>query len=136
MTTSDYVKIECPKYKRSVMAILWVCILLLEIITSRYYRIPTENRLYKLCKKIVVDEIHFCCTCDSLKDVKIKYSYLFNTDEQCPIEQFINLMSYTNNQRQVLNYNFDLWQKHTVGRGTRPWCRSWRPMQWGYCKQL
>ena len=38
----------------------------LEIETGRYVGIPAEQRMCKLCRGAVEDEVHFCITCTTL----------------------------------------------------------------------
>ena len=103
--TEDYVKINCSKYKRSLLAQLRIGILPLEIETGRYYRINPENRICKLCKKYVEDEFHFICVCENLQSVRNKY-YTF---ENVNLNVFTNIMQNMN-PRKLVNLVFELWQ--------------------------
>ena len=38
----------------------------LEIETGRYVGIPAEQRMCKLCRGAVEDEVHFCITCTNI----------------------------------------------------------------------
>ena len=76
--TEDYVKINCSKYKRSLLAQLRIGILPLEIETGRYYRINPENIICILCKKYVEGEFHFICVCKNLQSIRNKFCTFLN----------------------------------------------------------
>ena len=54
------------KAQRSVVARLRGGTAPLEIETGRYVGIPAEQRICKLCRGAVEDEVHFCITCPAL----------------------------------------------------------------------
>ena len=59
--TEEYILSNIPKYKRSLLCQLRISILPLEIETGRYTRKEVEDRICKLCKLDIEDEIHFVC---------------------------------------------------------------------------
>ena len=71
--TEDYILSNIPKYKQSVFCQFRIGILPLEIETGRYYRKKLDERLCKLCKLDVEDEIHFLCISPKLQVIRHKY---------------------------------------------------------------
>ena len=109
--TELYIKQRIPKFQRSIFAQLRVGILPLEIEVGRYYRIKVENRICKLCKEDIEDEIHFMCKCKSLKEIRDKYFLLLNTPKETCIEQFIFIMN--NASKMTVKFVNDMWQKRS-----------------------
>ena len=63
--TEDYILSNISKFKRSLLCQLRIGILPLEIETGRYTRKKVEDRICKLCKSDVEDEVHFVCVCST-----------------------------------------------------------------------
>ena len=109
--TELFIKQRIPKFQRSIFAQLRVGILPLEIEVGRYYRIKVENRICKLCKEDIEDEIHFMCKCKCLKEIRDKYFLLFNVPQETCNEQFIFIM--TNASKLTVKFVNDMWQKRS-----------------------
>ena len=66
----DYVE-TYSKSKRSIFCQLRIGILPLEIELGRYFRTNVSERICKLCKQDIEDEIHFVCVCPELDCVSL-----------------------------------------------------------------
>lgn len=92
-----YLSISSPR-ERNLLTKFRISAHKLEIETGRYQGIKAENRICKLCKKEVEDEIHFLLKCEVLQqdrekilsNIENKYQNLKNIDHQ---SKFIWLMS-------------------------------------------
>ena len=73
MKTEEYILSNIPKCKQSLLCQLRIGILPLEIETGRYTRKKVEDRICKLCKLDIEDEIHFVCVCPKLQTIRYKY---------------------------------------------------------------
>ena len=71
--TEEYILSNIPKYKRSLLCQPRIGILPLEIETGIYIRKKVEDRICKLCKLDIEDEIHFVCVCPKLQAIRCKY---------------------------------------------------------------
>ena len=107
--TEDYVVSNIPKFKRSVLCQLRIGILPLEIETGRYTRKSLDERLCKLCKLNVEDEIHFLCVCPELQIIRDKYySEVCSCQNDCILNQFYEIIS-SEKVKLLANFVSELW---------------------------
>ena len=80
METEGYIK-TYSKSKCSTLCQLRIGILPLEIEFSHYVRLKINERICKLCKKDVEDEIHFVCVCPAVELIRMKYLKILNINK-------------------------------------------------------
>ena len=73
ISAKPYVTPNQSEGKRSLISQLRVGILPLEIESGQYIRKKLNERLCRLCKSNVEDEIHFICSCPNLNNVSLCY---------------------------------------------------------------
>ena len=97
-STEEYIRLNVPRYHRSILAQFRCGILPLEIEVGRYRNAELTDRICQLCSTAIEDEVHFLCECPLYSDYR---SQLFHAASQVEttfmnmdkIEQFTFLMS-------------------------------------------
>jgi hypothetical protein len=113
--SEGYLEKYIPKYRRALFTKLRLGVLPLEIETGRYNDTPVEERICKMCKDGVEDEIHFLCKCVNYNNFrqelyskieKINPNFIFlNT-----VEKFKFLLSNPEIVKHVSMYIQKSWQ--------------------------
>ena len=111
--TEAYVKSNLTRSKRSLLAQLRLSILPLQIEIGRYYRVPLEQRLCKLCNSNQIeDEFHLLCICNAYNNERIIYYREISRDninfnQLCPFDKFCFILN--SNPITLSNYLDNIW---------------------------
>ena len=102
-------KIQC-KAQQSVVAQLRTP---LEIETSMYVDLPAEQRICKLCRGAVEDEVHFCITCPALVLPRILFLQEMDSITPgfkglCAGQKLIKVIRAANKDHRVVKSIFNL----------------------------
>ena len=107
--TEEYILSNIPKYKRSLLCQLRIGILPLEIETGRYTRKKVEDRICKLCKLDIEDEIHFVCVCPKLQAIRCKYyNKICSRQNDSILTQFYEIIT-CKRVKLLMSFLADLW---------------------------
>ena len=88
---------------------LRIGILPLEIATGRYTRKKVEDRICKLCKLDIEDEIHFVCVCPKLQAIHYKhYNNICSCQNDSIFIQFYEIIT-CKRVKLLMNFLVDLW---------------------------
>ena len=119
LVTEPYVTdASITRYERSLYAKLRSGTLPLEVETGRYKQKPLEERICKLCKSGIEDEIHFLIDCDFYTDLRYNmFNEMSNVHddyvEQPSLVKFILLM-YSKNVKIVANTIFKMYMRRKI----------------------
>ena len=107
--TEEYILSNIPKYKRSLLCQLRIGILPLESETGRYTRKKVEDRICKLCKLDIEDEIHFVCVCPKLQAIRYKfYNKICSCQNDSILTRFYEIIT-CKRVKLLMNFLADLW---------------------------
>ena len=111
INTENYLLKNMSRHKRSIFSQFRIGILPLEIESGRYTRKSLDERICKLCKTDIEDEIHFLCNCISLVDIRMKYLQKLNIANTLQtIDIFCQIMNH-DNCIVVINFVYEMWNK-------------------------
>ena len=89
----------------SVVFVYWLCILE----TGRYTRKKVEDRICKLCKLDIEDEIHFVCVCPKLQAIRCKYyNKICSRQNDSILTQFYEIIT-CKRVKLLMSFLADLW---------------------------
>ena len=95
--------------KRSIFSQFRTGILPLEIEAGRYIRKKLEDRVCKLCKLHLEDEINFLYVCPLLTTVRQKFLNQMNIPNfSTPLDVFLKIMNHENSLLPV-NFVHEMW---------------------------
>ena len=107
--TKEYILSNIDKYKRSLLCQLWIGIRPLEIETGRYTRKKVKDRICKLCKLEIEDEICFVCVCPKLQTVCYKYyNKICSCQNDSILTKFYKIITCKRVKLQI-DFLADLW---------------------------